>query len=84
MNKDEFNEYIKKNDDNITTVKDIFKNKEFKNFKVFCKKCGSGKIIISTNFAYMEGSEYTGIYGENVDLLIKCKDCGNAEELNLQ
>ena len=84
MNKEEFNEYVMKSDDNITLAKDLFGNHEFKNFKCFCKKCGSGKVEISGDFNYSMGSKYTGVYGENVDLLLKCLECGNAEEVNLE
>ena len=85
MNIKDFRKYVMKEDDNITKAKDLFETKSFKSFKTFCKKCGSGKVEISNaGIHYSEGSEYTGIYGENVDLLIKCIECGNAEEVNLE
>ena len=52
-----------------------------KSFRTYCKKCGSDNVIILTNFSYSRGSEYTGIYGEEVILLFKCKDCGSAERI---
>ena len=85
MDLKQFRKYVMKEDDNITFIKDIQEKKAFKNFKIFCKKCGSGEIELSNaGIHYSQGSEYTGIYGENVDLLIKCKGCGCAEEVNLE
>jgi ribosomal protein S27E len=47
-------------------------------FEFKCKKCQSINVKIRTSFNYSTGSEYTGIYGEEVTILIKCIDCGNA------
>lgn len=85
MNIGEFKKMVMKQDDNITTKKTIMDKNGFKNFIVCCKKCGSPKTeIYSAGFHYSEGSEYTGIYGENMDLVFKCLECGNAEEINLK
>lgn len=80
MTKEDFKKYVMKNTDNFTTLEN-YQHNRLENFKTFCKKCGSDNIIIETSFDYSMGSEYTGIYGEEVKLVFKCKDCGNAEEI---
>ena len=80
MNKEEFKKYCLEHDDNFTTFEN-YKNNKLQCFKTFCKKCGGDKIIITSSFNYSQGSEYTGIYGETVTLVYKCKECGNAEEI---
>lgn len=49
-----------------------------KSFIIICQKCDSQDVIINTDFDYSQGSEYTGVYGEEVTVLFKCKSCGNA------
>ena len=64
---DEFKEEAKKH-----------QNPEGKTFTITCDKCNSSNVIIEMNYDFEEGSEYTGIYNEEVGALLKCKSCGNA------
>jgi DNA-directed RNA polymerase subunit M/transcription elongation factor TFIIS len=74
MTLQEFKDYVKSEDANIT-----FKKSGIRNFILTCKKCGSTNVKMRTEFDYSYGDTGTGIYGESVTLMFKCVDCGNAE-----
>jgi len=73
INLEEFKEYCKKFDDNITKKWDFIK------FKIVCS-CGSDNIVIlHTPKDTAMGSEYTGEYTTSEsEFGVKCKRCGNA------
>jgi len=78
MTLEEFREFVKKTDANITTV--LGKKLDSKNFLICCKKCGSHQVEVQNDYRNSCGSAYTGVWGEETILLLKCKECGNAEE----
>lgn len=80
MNREEFLKYIRKSDV-VSSLTDLGIKKKFKNFRFICSKCGSFEVLVETEFNYNQGSELTGIWGQEVKLLLKCKDCGNAESI---
>jgi len=51
-------------------------------FEIKCLKCKSKdvQIITENNIGY---SELTGLWG-SVDMVIKCKDCGNAYSIEVE
>jgi uncharacterized Zn-finger protein len=51
--------------------------KEEKTFKILCPYCNAvWDAKMETDFDYSMGSEYTGIYGEEVTVEIFCSNCG--------
>jgi hypothetical protein len=54
-------------------------HKNLDGFSVFCKKCGSDKVTIYHNCDYYSYSSYTSGFEGSCGL--KCKNCGNASEI---
>ena len=54
-------------------------SKQIKGFSVVCRKCGSSNVTIFHGCDYYYYSSYTNGFDEKCGL--KCKDCGNAANI---
>ena len=75
MNVEEFRQWVKENDDNKLTHREMNEKEWKEKFTILCKKCGSQKVEFFGEAGVDYGGETGYSSGENG---FKCLVCGNA------